>query len=45
MPYGNSTHRMKDFVDAIRKLDISEDIKNKIFSGNFYRLLRGKKDV
>ena len=41
MPFGNRAHRMKDFVDCIAGLDLSADIKEKIFFRNFEALLNG----
>ena len=42
MPFGNQVHRMKDFVDCILSLELSEDIKEKIFFRNFEALLNGR---
>lgn len=43
MPFGSTTHKMKDFVDCIKRLDLSAEIKEKIFYKNFEILLNGKK--
>jgi predicted TIM-barrel fold metal-dependent hydrolase len=42
MPFGNQSHRMKDFVDCVASLDIAEDIKEKIFFRNFAVLMNGR---
>ena len=42
MPYGAEKHRMKDFVDCIRKLAVSEQNLQNIFADNFERLLKGR---
>ncbi len=42
MPFGIRSHRMKDFVDCIMGLDLSSEIKEKIFSRNFSLLLNGR---
>ncbi len=42
MPFGDQTHRMKDFVDCIMSLDLSDEIKKKIFSENFEVFLKGR---
>ena len=44
MPYANRPHRMKDFVDAIRGLEVSEEIKRGFFRENFDRLLHGERE-
>ena len=41
MPYGNRPHRMKDFVDAIHGLQLSDEVKRGFFRDNFDRLLHG----
>lgn len=41
MPYGSRPHRMKDFVDCIRGLNLPEKTIAGIFSGNLERLLHG----
>ena len=41
MPYGNRAHRMKDFVDCIKALNLPEETIAGIFSGNLERLLHG----
>ena len=41
MPYGDRPHRMKDFVDCIRGLDLSEGIIGSILCTNVDRLLHG----
>ena len=41
-PFGKKAHKMKDFVDCIKKLDLSIKIKQKIFSKNFNELLEKK---
>ncbi len=41
MPFGQRAHRMKDFVDCINGLDLSDEIKQKIFHKNFEALLNG----
>lgn len=42
MPSANRPHRMKDFVDAIRGLEISDAIQRQFLSENFDRLLHGE---
>ena len=42
MPFGGTIHKMKDFVDCINRLDLSNVIKEKIFYKNFQLLLHGK---
>lgn len=39
MPYEGHTHKMKDYVDCINGLDLSQEIKENIFYKNFERLL------
>ena len=39
-PFGRKIHRMKDFVESIKRLNIKENIKNKIFHKNFYRMIK-----
>jgi len=39
MPYENKTHRMKDYVNCINKLNLSPEIKENIFHKNFERIL------
>lgn len=41
MPYTDRPHRMKDFVDAIQGLGLSEKIQRGFFCENFQRLLEG----
>lgn len=38
-PFGEQQHVMKNFVDCIKALDISEKDKERIFSKNFYDML------
>lgn len=45
MPYANHPHRMKEFVDAIRGLPVSDDIKRAFFRDNFEHLLHGDRGV
>lgn len=40
MPYEGKTHRMKDYVDCINGLSLSQEIKEKIFHENLEKLLR-----
>jgi len=42
MPFGGKVHRIKDFVECIENLDLSSEIKEKIFSQNFEAFLKGK---
>jgi len=42
MPFGGVMHKMKDFVDCIYRLDLSDSTKEKIFHKNFETLLKGK---
>lgn len=39
MPYEGKMHRMKDYVDTINGLNLSQGIKEKIFSKNLEKLL------
>jgi hypothetical protein len=39
MPYEGKMHRLKDFVDCIMNLKISNELKEMIFSGNFERMM------
>lgn len=39
MPYEGSFHKMQDFVKAINGLEISENMKEKIFSKNFEKIV------
>lgn len=39
MPYEGRLHKMKDFVDCFNELNLSNEIKEKIFSKNFERLM------
>jgi predicted TIM-barrel fold metal-dependent hydrolase len=41
MPYPGRPHRMKDFVDCIRDLGLSQDVLQGIFHDNFQRFLSG----
>lgn len=43
MPYADRPHRMKDFVDAIDGLNLSDEIKREFFRGNFDRFLHGER--
>jgi predicted TIM-barrel fold metal-dependent hydrolase len=43
MPYAGKVHRMKDFTDCIKSLDIDENIKKDIFSENYKHLFYGRK--
>lgn len=43
MPYANRPHRMKDFVDAIHGLKLSDEVRHGFFRGNFNRLLHGER--
>ena len=45
MPYGNQPHRMKDFVDAIVGLNLSDAVKRSFFRDNFLRLLHGERET
>ena len=40
-PFAGKTHRMVDFVECINKLKLSKEIKEKIFSKNFEKILSG----
>ena len=40
MPYEGRVHRMKDYVEAINDLELSGDVKKKIFAANFEHLFR-----
>lgn len=42
MPFSVKTHRMKDFVDCINKLDLPNEIKEKMFFKNFTYFLKGR---
>ncbi|MCK9603090.1 MAG: amidohydrolase family protein [Candidatus Omnitrophica bacterium] len=42
MPFGDSTHRMKDFVDCINNLDLPPEAKEMIFSKNFESFMKPK---
>lgn len=44
MPYSGQVHQMIDFVRCIEELEISEDIREKIFSKNLETLLYGQPD-
>lgn len=39
MPYEKKVHRMKDHVDSIKALEVSDEIKENIFYKNFERIL------
>ena len=41
MPYEGRMHRIKDFVECIRRLKISDELKERIFSNNFEVLMSG----
>ena len=38
-PSPDSLHDMKDFVEKIKQLKLSQTIKEKIFAGNFQNML------
>jgi len=40
MPFAGKRHEMKDFVEAIKNLDISNELKQKIFFENISNLLK-----
>ena len=42
MPFAGKAHRMKDFVECVDALEISPEIKEKIFFRNFEGFLKGK---
>lgn len=42
MPFGSGVHRMRDFVECINSLDLSLEIKEKIFYKNFESLMQPK---
>jgi predicted TIM-barrel fold metal-dependent hydrolase len=42
MPYVGRVHRMKDFVDALRQLDLPGEMLDGIFSGNVQAFLNGR---
>jgi uncharacterized protein len=42
MPFGGTMHKMKDFVECVERLELSDKIKEKIFFKNFEMLLKGK---
>ena len=39
MPYEGKLHEIKDYVDVLNELNISEEIKERIFSKNFEELM------
>jgi predicted TIM-barrel fold metal-dependent hydrolase len=39
MPYEKKVHQMKDHVEAIRSLEISDEVKENIFHKNLERIL------
>ena len=39
MPYEGKLHSMKDYVDCIESLNLSDEVKEKIFHKNFENLL------
>jgi uncharacterized protein len=41
MPYEGKMHRIKDFVECIMELKISNELKERIFSGNFEAIMDG----
>lgn len=41
MPYAGKVHKMKEFVDVIRSIDVSDQILADIFHNNFERMLAG----
>ncbi len=41
MPYEGKMHRIKDFVDCIMDLNISEELKERIFFRNFESFMQG----
>lgn len=45
MPYAGQPHRMKDFVDCIKSLGLSEEILGGIFHENVSGLLNGRPDA
>ncbi|WP_319574664.1 amidohydrolase family protein [uncultured Desulfobacter sp.] len=45
MPYSGQVHQITDFVRCIEDLEISEDIREKIFSKNLETLLYGQPDT
>ncbi len=45
MPYAKQTHRMKDFVEAIRALGLPENVQRAFFSENFELLLHGNPET
>ena len=42
MPYEGKMHRISDFVDCIQTLKISQELKERIFHGNFEALMKNK---
>jgi predicted TIM-barrel fold metal-dependent hydrolase len=45
MPYVGRVHRMKDFVDALRELNLPAEMLDGIFSGNIQAFLTGRKEL
>ncbi|HUT59999.1 MAG TPA: amidohydrolase family protein [Phycisphaerae bacterium] len=45
MPYVGRVHRMKDFVDALRQLDLPGEMLDGIFSGNVQAFLNGRRGL
>ena len=45
MPYAGRVHKMKDFVDCIQSLDLSNNILKGIFQDNFNNFLSGAKEA
>ncbi len=42
MPYAGKIHEMKDFVDCIKRINLSDDIKEMIFHKNFETFFSGR---
>lgn len=42
MPFGGKSHRMKDFVECLQSLDLSQETKEKVFFKNIELLLKGR---
>ena len=45
MPYVGRVHRMKDFVDALRQLDLPGEMLDGILSGNVQAFLNGRRGL
>lgn len=41
MPYAGKVHRMKEFVDVVKSIEVGADVLADIFHNNFLRLLEG----